>query len=255
MLSSIIVSILVLGIFAPVIANASDWSSEQGVTKTYTMAGTLGSLTIIDKPYISSTAFADHRDYMVYMNLNNFQTIGAGAFAYRDTSGNVNIYTREYWYNTSGRFHNAVQSIPVGSNFTVKVVQNTGSTSNCWTASTYAGQNQQVCFSNTTYPPNNAGNTARTITPYSYVANTDDMPGLFDFLQVGKWSGGNVVFGDYFSGSTTNNYKCWAGHGYVMTTIAGYGGGGPYDKIGTGPRDYFTNNCQVQNSGYEAWGE
>ncbi|UVS70295.1 hypothetical protein NWT39_05790 [Nitrososphaera viennensis] len=248
------VAFLAAGLLIPLNAYASDWSAHQGITKTYAMAGTLGQLTVVASPFIDPASFDNHRDYMVYMNLFSTQSVGAGWFALK-SGGVVSIYTLQYWYDTSGVNHNLVSTIPVGSTFTAKVEQQTNSASNCWLMSTYGGTNFTRCFPNTTTPVNNAGETARTKPPHSFSSGTNDMPGLFDFLQVGKWSGGFVVYGDYFSGGTTNNYKCYAGHGYVLDNIASYTGGTTDDKVGTGPRIYTTNDCMVQNPGYEAWGE
>jgi hypothetical protein len=237
-------------------ANASDYSATQAVTKDYSIAGVLGSDTVIDKPYISSTSLSDHRDYMVYVNLYSGQSMGAGHYAYKDSSGTVYVYTLEYWYDASGAAHNLVNTIPTSSSYTVKVEQQTSSSSNCWRATTYGGEAITKCFSATTYPAAESGAVARTLAPHSYSSGTEDLPGLFDYLQAGKWQSGSVVYGDYFSSSHTTWYKCWAGNGYVMKYLGSYTGGSTEDKIGTGPRDYSSpSDCTYQDPAWDANGE
>ncbi|GEM_PF-3553448 len=173
---------------------------------------------------------------MVYVNLNNFQSLGAGAYAYLNAANTVSIAPAEYYYDAGGAVYviQASDYVPLNTAYVAKVFQTTSSTSDCWEAYTYNGDSDTRCFAKTTYPINNDGQTATAPYNVPYVSGKDDMPGLFDYLQSG--TGYPVSFGDYFSSSTTDVYKCEATlHGYVLSYLAGYSGNGDNDdKVGTG---------------------
>lgn len=240
-------------------AYASEWLAQQGLTKNSpdAIAGATGQLKAINTPYISVNSFAGHRDYVVYANLSGFNSIGAGWYAEKNSgTGQVVMYNLNYWYDGTTTSHNAFRSLPANTTFTAYVQQDS-SGSNCWTATTYFGDYTQKCFSSGGTSGANAGSTAREggSTKRDYSAGSDDMPGFFDQLKTYSWSGGSLV-SKYFS-DNVNQYKCASQHGFDLDRLTSYTGGSQYDKVGTGPRTYTTDDCSggSDNSAYELFGE
>lgn len=239
---------------APLAAMATLYLSYEGVTKTIAVRGVGGTIKIPVLPYIG-TGSNNHRDYMLYVNLKNFQAMGAGAYAYK--SGSIVVISAAgYYYDANGAIHTIHNyPIPVNTGFTA-IVKQTAQTSNCWKWNTYGGNTHTRCFAQSTYPINNIGVTAQTVSPYAYQANVNDMPGLFDSLVAGYWSGGYLVLDDYFSSSSTNGYKCHSLNGYVMDYLASYtGSSSKTDKVGVGPRYYTVDDCTNNNTGWAMFGE
>lgn len=238
----------------PMVVNATTFSAYQGlVISGYTLAGTKGTVKVIDQPYISATGLIySHRDYMVYMNLPSGDSVGAGYIAYKDSGGTIHMYDMTYrYFGGVNVAHDLYNTISVGTSFNAQVTQDS-STSNCWTASTYSSA-IDTCFGVGDTHGAAAGNTARNL-HFAASGSTDDMPGFFDLLKVAHYSGGSLTFDKYFSQATY--YKCSSQNGYVLTYLATYSGGGSkIDSVGTGPRDYSVDNCSIDDPVQDAYGE
>ena len=248
-------TILLVGTNLPIIANASTYTAYQGVAKTSTVRGAEGKITITSTPALTSTA-NNHRDFMVFINLRNSQSYGSGAYAYK-VGSIVSVSSAQYIYDTSGISHviNNI-AVPINTQFTSSVAQTT-QTGNCYQAKSYGSSNplHTKCFASATYPINNVGNTAQTV-PTNSGSSSNTAPAIFDFLKAGGWNPqGIFVFGDYFSSSTTVEYKCANLNGYHLDRQASYSGtGSQYDKVKTGPPS-TVDDCATSNTAYSPYGE
>ena len=191
-------------------------------------------------------------EFIVYVNLANTQSIGSGYLAYNN-GGSVDMWSLVYYYRpTVGVSHSLGTMVAIYDTWTSKVQQSGSSTSKNWLGTT-KGYSETVAFVSTTTPAGIAGNTARTFT--SYTANTNDMPAKVDLLKTGRWVSGSINFDEYFSGTNTNEYKCFTGHGYKLDYLASYTGTDQWDKTGHGPRIYTTDNCISDSQGWDTYGE
>lgn len=90
------------------------------------------------------------------------------------------------------------------------------------------------------------------------------MPGLFDRLKTGVWSGGVVQFNYYFSQDQKTGaagYKCLSTDtpttdSFVLDLLARYSTeDGLVDKVGTGPREYTADDCSADEGSWDIYGE
>lgn len=233
---------------------SSDYGAYEGVVKS-NIHGVQGVITILQTPKISTPA-GNYRDYMVYANLANQQTMGSGAYAYLSGS-TVAISAAEYWYTVASGSNTIVNNSPISTNTAfIAKVEHTSSSGNCWKASTANGNNNTHCFSSTTTPVNNLGAMSQAMSGVSYSSGVNDLPSLYDDLRGGYWSGSAVNFGDPlspFSSSSTASAKCGDLSGYIKQNLASYTGSvDNIDKIGVGPGTYNTDNCSHE-TGYQMW--
>jgi hypothetical protein len=214
------------------------------------IGGVQGKISITS-PKISTTDFRGHRDYMVYVYLQEgttgkVGTIGAGWIAWKNSNDIVRkaslVYVNDQRYTAS--VHNITLSVSSLSTIDAVVTQDSSS-GNCWTASTY-GQVYSWCFESEL----NKGTAAASIggSRESYKANESDMPGLFDQLKAYDKNDTRNPW-KYFS--MFSNYKCNTTGSYVLDKLAKYSnapGNNQIDKVGTGPSLYYTNDCTYSSS-------
>ncbi len=252
----IAVTIPMLAVCASVEA-ATMYESSNGVSVGGSGVGGVHGVISITSPKINTANLQGHRDYMVYVYLQdgdaaNSATIGAGWIAWKEIINNngriIEIMRKAslVYINEEDRFPAAVHNIRLDvsstSSITADITQNT-SNRNCWIATTY-GQTYNWCFD----PKFTKGFAAASIggSRESYTRNVSDMPGRFDILMFydnnsGSWK--------YFSQS--GNYKCNTTGGYVLDHLAKYSnapGNNQIDKVGIGPSLYYTDDCSYDSS-------
>ncbi|MCS7141576.1 MAG: hypothetical protein NZ888_05265 [Candidatus Nitrosocaldus sp.] len=228
-----------------VTVHAVSYDSSNAVSTGSPVGGAQGTISITS-PYINTQGFNGHRDYMVYVYLvastregDKVGTIGAGWFAYKDSSNTIRklslVYVGDSRYPAA--VHNLTVDVSSRTSINATVRQN-ALNSNCWTASSY-GQTYNWCFDPLLTRGTAAGSVARA--KELYVQGVSDMPGLFDQLKFYDWN-----IRDWRFLSTSDNYKCSSTGGYVLDMLAKYSdapGNRLVDKVGTGPRLYNTDDC------------
>lgn len=209
----------------------------------------------VTSPYINATELNGHKDYIVYVYgwdiYNNYGSIDAGWIAWKTINDRGEIVTKKasLVYIADSRYPGAIHNIrlDVSSQTSISVNVSQGSSDNCWIAATY-GQTYNWCFASSITTAQVAGSAGGS--KELYTAGVSDMPGLFDQLQ---YSRQNESSYRYFSDSAMTGYKCNNDGGYVLDMLAKYSNnqyGSPIDKVGTGPRTYYTDDCKIDQG---AW--
>lgn len=127
------------------------YESSNGVSVGGSGIGGVQGKISITSPKINATGLSGHRDYMLYIRVQDSRaaqdgTIGAGWIAWKD-SNNITrkaslVYVNDDRYRAA--VHNIKTSVSSLSTIDVTVTQNSRS-KNCWRASTY-GQIYNWCF-------------------------------------------------------------------------------------------------------------
>lgn len=231
------------------------YESYNAVTTNTGIDATRGTIKVTS-PYINATELNGHKDYIVYVygwdRDTNYGSIGAGWIAWKTIDSNTGttvIKKTSLVYISDSRYPSAIHNITldVSSQTSIEVYISQGSSSNCWIAATY-GQTYNWCFASSITTAQVAGSAGGS--KELYTAGVSDMPGLFDQLQ---YSRQNESSYRYFSDSATTGYKCNNDGGYVLDMLAKYSNnqyGSPIDKVGTGPRTYYTDDCKINQ---DAW--
>ncbi|AIC15950.1 exported protein of unknown function [Nitrososphaera viennensis EN76] len=235
-------------LLVPSLANATNYDTYQSMKSNFDQAGVQGSLTVYTPSISGSASPWNHRDYMVYVNFySTDSSMGAGWYA-QIGSSSVEKYNLVYRVTpTIGVNHDLWTQLSAGTTFTAKVEQQTSSTSYCWKATTISNSNS-YCFPTGSHPAGSVGNAARSTHPQD---SSNNLPGWFDSLKVGKWVSGSMQFNDYFSSSSNPYYKCYSSNGFILNYVYSYtGSSSKIDTVATSPglsSPYNTDSCTVDD--------
>ncbi len=239
---------MALILILPNVANATNYDTYQSVKSNFNQAGVSGSLTVYTPNISGSASPWNHRDYMAYVNFyNTDSSMGAGWYA-QIVDSSVKKFNLVYRVTPSiGVNHDLWTQLSAGTTFTAKVEQQTSSTSNCWKATTIYNS-VSYCFPTGSYPAGSVGNVGRST---HFQDSSNNLPGWFDLLKVGKWVSGSVQFNDYFSSSSNPYYKCNSSNGFTLYHAYSYtGSSNKFDTVATGPglgSPYNTDTCSIDD--------
>jgi hypothetical protein len=245
-----IIGVMIVG---PSIANAVTYESYRAVKISHYLHGVKGNLNT------KFNKVGSAKDFMVYLNFEDFSTIGAGHFVVKQDGIVTNLCLIYHKIDGGYAVRDATTcSLEYPTRYRAAVEQ-TGEGSYCFRATTYYPAEQTFCLSHNRATV--AGAIGHTFADYS---STNTLNVLFDRLQTAYWSN---VQGDYlwkfFTDDESVESKCFStdnssNNSWVEDDRKKWAPDGSpnaeFDDIGIGPTSFTEDNCSIELTAWEPYG-